>query len=135
MASLDLEYLGKLVTRFKGFKKPNETQKLIILLGEKPHRDSEDNKKLIILLRAEKKADQLAQARKAANDVINFEKNEKRKLETRKKIIWGSALIQMGKKSADVAETIIKLYESDYITNMDKELIKAEYDAAKKTKG
>lgn len=133
MASLDLEYLGKLVARFKGFKKPNDTQKLIILLGENHHRDVEDDKKLVVLLRAEKKADQLLQARRAANNILNLEKNEKRKLEARKKIIWGSVLIKMAKNDVDVAQTMTKLFESGHLTDKDKVLIKAEYDEAKKT--
>jgi len=33
MANIDEDYLFALVSRFKGYKSPNETQKLIIALG------------------------------------------------------------------------------------------------------
>ena len=36
------EYLDNLVKRFRGFKSPNDTQKLIVLLGEKDNRNDED---------------------------------------------------------------------------------------------
>ncbi|WP_201529963.1 hypothetical protein [Psychrobacter frigidicola] len=131
MAVLDIEYLNKIITRFRGFSKPNDTQKLIILLGEKTNRDSEDNKKLMVLIRAEKSSDQLAKARKAANEIIHTEKAAKEKLETRKKIIWGSVLIGVAKNDARIAHTLIKLYESDFMSVSDKQVVKAEYEAAK----
>ena len=55
MAAIDNEYLDKLVKRFKGFKSPTDTQKLIVLLGEKDNRSDDDNRKLSVFLNAEKK--------------------------------------------------------------------------------
>ena len=49
MATVDDEYLENLVKRFKAFKSPNDTQKLIILLGEKDNRSDDDNRKLSVL--------------------------------------------------------------------------------------
>lgn len=131
MVELDLDYLNKIVTRFKGFKNPNDVQKLIILLGDKSNRDGEDNKKLAVLIRAEKSGDKLRQARKAANEVINAEKVAKKKLETRKKIIWGSVLVGVAKTDSNVANILVKLYESGYMSDSDKEVVKAQYEAAK----
>ena len=57
MSNLDLDYLGKLVNRFKGYNSPTDTQKLLVMLAEKTSRDDKDNKKLAILIRAEKQAE------------------------------------------------------------------------------
>ena len=54
MANIDTDYLNSLVTRFKAYKRPNDTQKLIIALGSKSERSDDDDKKLTVLLRAEK---------------------------------------------------------------------------------
>lgn len=89
MANIDTEHLELLITRFKGFKSPNDTQKLIIALGSKLERSDEDNKKLAVLLKAEKAADKLIKARAATNKIMNAEKTAARKLDVRKKIIWG----------------------------------------------
>ena len=59
MANIDTDYLNSLVTRFKAYKSPTDTQQLIIALGSKSARSDDDNKKLSILLRAEKKADEV----------------------------------------------------------------------------
>ena len=79
MASINEDYLDDLVKRFKGFKSPNDTQQLIILLGEKDNRNDDDNRKLSVLLNAEKKADQLAKARADARDwlMLRSQKLEK----------------------------------------------------------
>ena len=63
MATIDTEYLNDLVKRFEGYKSPTDTQQLIILLGNKDNRSDDDNRKLSVLVKAEKKADQLAKAR------------------------------------------------------------------------
>ncbi|MGP9457071.1 hypothetical protein ACT3RS_14495, partial [Psychrobacter sp. AOP7-D2-23] len=75
------EYLDNLVKRFRGFKSPNDTQKLIVLLGEKDNRNDEDDRKLSILLKAEKKADQLVKARANARKLIDAEKSKASKAE------------------------------------------------------
>lgn len=131
MANIDIDYLNKIATRFRGFKKPNDIQKLIILLSEKSNRDSEDNKKLAVLIKAQKSADQLFKARKAANDVINAENVMKKKLETRKKIIWGSLLLKIAKTDINMSQTLVSLYESGYMSDSDQEVVKIEYEAAK----
>ena len=76
MATVDNDYLDNLVKRFKGFKSPNDTQKLIILLGEKDNRSDDDNRKLSVLLKAERKADQLVKARADARRLIDAEKSK-----------------------------------------------------------
>ena len=129
MANIDTEYLNSLVTRFKTYKKPNDTQKLIIALGELQERSDDDNKKLSVLLRAEKKADELVKARAATQRIMNAEKTAARKLETRKKVIWGAALKTAAKNDAQIAQMMRKLYNDGYIAEKDKNAVRADYDA------
>lgn len=95
MATINTDYLDDLVKRFKGFKSPNDTQQLIIILGEKDNRSEDDNRKLAVLMKAERKADQLAKARADARRMIDADKAKARKAEVRRKLIWMSALEKM----------------------------------------
>lgn len=129
MANIDTAYLELLVRRFKGYKSPNDTQRLIILLGSKLDRSDEDNKKLSILLKAEKAAEKLIKARAATNKIINAEKTAARKLETRKKVIWGAALKTAAKNDAQIAQMMRKLYNEGYVAEKDRGAVRADYDA------
>lgn len=129
MANIDTEYLNSLVTRFKAYKKPNDTQRLIIALGELQERSDDDNKKLSILIRAEKKADELAKARAATSRIMNAEKAAARKLETRKKVIWGAALKTAAKTNPGMAQLMFRLFNDGYIAEKDKEAVRADLEA------
>lgn len=129
MANIDTVYLEQLVRRFRGYKSPNDTQRLIILLGSKLDRSDEDNKKLSILLKAEKAAEKLIKARAATNKIINAEKTAARKLETRKKVIWGAALKTAAKNDAQIAQMMRKLYNEGYVAEKDRGAVRADYDA------
>nr|WP_181718212.1 hypothetical protein [Psychrobacter sp.]QJS05961.1 mobilization protein C [Psychrobacter sp.] len=124
MANIDTEYLNSLVTRFKAYKKPNDTQKLIIALGSKSERSDDDDKKLTVLLRAEKKADELMKARAATQRIMNAEKTAARKLETRKKVIWGAALKTASKDSPQIAQLMQKLFNEGYVSKSDQDVVK-----------
>lgn len=129
MANIDTAYLEQLVRRFRGYKSPNDTQRLIILLGSKSERTDEDNKKLSILLKAEKAADKLIKARAATNKIINAEKTAARKLETRKKVIWGAALKTAAKNDAQIAQMMRKLYNEGYVAEKDKNAVRDDFEA------
>ena len=128
MAAIDENYLDDLVKRFKGFKSPNETQKLIILLGEKDNRTDDDNRKLSVLLKAEKKADQLVKARADARRLIDADKSKMRKAESRRKIIWQSAFEAMAEDSMQAKRDLNQLkadaYEKGYVSERDKDAVK-----------
>jgi predicted phage tail protein len=132
MASLDLAHLEKLVKRFKGFNSPTDAQKLIILLGEKNFRDDDDNKKLAVLLKAEKKADQLIGARREARQLLDKIKADERKEETRKKIIWGSALKTAAQKDQYMAQVMTRLFNEGYISERDKDAVKTDLPTSNK---
>ena len=124
------EYLDNLVKRFRGFKSPNDTQKLIVLLGEKDNRNDEDNRKLSILLKAEKKADQLVKARANARKLIDAEKSKASKAEVRRKIIWMSAIEKMASeddKSAHLLQQLrVKAFHEGYVSDRDKDAVKTD---------
>ncbi|ALF60945.1 hypothetical protein [Psychrobacter urativorans] len=127
MASINEDYLDDLVKRFKGFKSPNDTQKLIILLGEKDNRSSDDNRKLSVLLNAEKKADQLVKARGDARRLIDAEKSKARKTQSRCKIILQSAFEKMAAENHEskraLSELTRKALDENYVSDRDKDII------------
>ena len=128
MATVDADYLDNLVQRFKGFKSPNDTQKLIILLGEKDNRSDDDNRKLSVLLKAEKKADQLFKARADARRSIDAEKGRQRKARTRRMMILASAVESAIKQDSEVEmlmrQVMKKVNDGDYISDRDNEVVK-----------
>nr|WP_181716748.1 hypothetical protein [Psychrobacter sp.]QJS05147.1 mobilization protein MobC [Psychrobacter sp.] len=132
MAAIDNEYLDKLVKRFKGFKSPTDTQKLIVLLGEKDNRSDEDNRNLWTFLNVEKKADQLAKARADARRLIDAEKSKTKKIETRRKIVWMSAIEKMASvddKSAHMLQQLrAKAFNEGYVSDRDKDAVWADVE-------
>jgi hypothetical protein len=133
MATVDDEYLENLVKRFKAFKSPNDTQKLIILLGEKDNRSDDDNRKLSVLLKAEKKADQLFKARADARRLIDAEKGKQRKARTRRMMILASAVESAIKQDNEVEilmrQVMQKVNTGDYISDKDNEVVKDTIEA------
>ncbi|WP_348550020.1 hypothetical protein AADH33_13100 (plasmid) [Psychrobacter sp. KFRI-CH2-11] len=130
MATIDTAYLEDLVKRFKGFKSPNDTQRLIIMLGEKENRSADDNRKLSVLLKAERKADQLAKARADARRMVDAEKAKARKAETRRKLIWISAIETMAKDDGKVEHLLqqlrVKAFNEGFVSDRDKDAVKAD---------
>ena len=133
MATVDDDYLDNLVQRFKGFKSPNDTQKLIILLGEKDNRSDDDNRKLSVLLKAERKADQLVKARADARRLIDAEKGKQRKARTRRMMILASAVESAIKQDNEVEmlmrQVMQKVDTGDYISDKDNEVVKDTIEA------
>lgn len=130
MATVNEDYLDDLVKRFKGFKSPNDTQKLIILLGEKDNRNDDDNRKLSVLLKAEKKADQLVKARADARRLMDAEKSKTKKIETRRKIIWMSAIERLASVDDESAHKLqqlrVKAFDEGYVSDRDKDAVWAD---------
>lgn len=129
MTNIDTDYLSTLVIRFKAFNKPTDAQQLIIALGDKLDRTDDDDKKLNVLLRAEKKADELAKARAGTRKLIDAEKAQARKLEVRKKIVWGAALKTAAQNEPQMASVMVWLFDSGYIAEKDKDAVMADYKA------
>ena len=127
--SIDIEYLDSLVERFEGFSSPTDAQKLIIALGRKQERSDDDNKKLNVLMRAEKKSEELAKARAKARKMLDDVKSAERKARTRRQIIWGSALLQAAQDEPQIARLASWLFDKGYIAEKDKNAVRADYEA------
>nr|WP_181716928.1 hypothetical protein [Psychrobacter sp.]QJS05441.1 mobilization protein, MobC [Psychrobacter sp.] len=128
MATINTDYLDDLVKRFKGFKSPNDTQQLIIILGEKDHRSEDDNRKLAVLMKAERKADQLAKARADARRMIDADKEKARKAEVRRKLIWFSALEKMADTDQEANHRLRMLmqeaFTEGFVSDRDKDVVR-----------
>lgn len=129
MNDKDVGYLNELVSKYREYKSPTDTQKLIVALGSKSDKTDDDNKKLMILMRAEKKAEELHKARQKTRDLLQSEKNAERKKETHKKVIWGSALKKASKNNEQIAQVMRILYDKGFVSERDKDAVKADYDA------
>lgn len=129
MNDKDVDYLNELVSRYKEYKSPTDTQKLIVALGSKSDKTDDDNKKLMILMRAEKKAEELHKARQKTRDLLQAEKKAARKLETRKKVIWGSALKTASVNDAQIAQVMRRLWNEGFVSEADKNVVRADFDA------
>ena len=132
MTNIDTNYLSTLVTRFKAFNKPTDAQQLIIALGDKLDRTDDDDKKLNVLLRAEKKADELAKARAGTRKLIDAEKAQARKLEVRKKIVWGAALKTAAQNDKEAALLMQFLFDNGYVAEKDKDAVRADLQSSSK---
>lgn len=128
MATINTDYLDDLVKRFKGFKSPNDTQQLIIILGEKDNRSEDDNRKLAVLMKAERKADQLAKARADARRLIDADKAKARKAEVRRKLIWFSALEKMADTDQEANHRLRMLmqdaFNEGFVSDRDKDVVR-----------
>lgn len=129
MMSIDIKYLDSLVERFEKFSSPTDTQQLIIALGRKQKRSDDDNKKLAVLMRAEKKAEELAQARAKARKMLDDVKDVERKARTRRQIIWGAALLKAAQDEPQMAILASWLFDEGYVAEKDKDAVRADYDA------
>ena len=128
MATINTDYLDDLVKRFKSFKSPNDTQQLIIILGEKDNRSEDDNRKLAVLMKAERKADQLAKARADARRMIDADKAKARKAEVRRKLIWFSALEKMADTDQEANHRLRMLmqdaFNEGFVSDRDKDVVR-----------
>lgn len=128
MTTIDTAYLNDLVKRFQGFKSPNDTQQLIVILGEKDNRSDADNRKLAVLMKAERKADQLAKARADARRLVDAEKVKARKAETRRKLIWFSAIEKMTDTNEQANYSLRMLmkeaFDNGFVSDRDKDAVR-----------
>lgn len=67
-------WLTARVTYLKGLKSRSDQQELLVLLAEKNTRTPQDDKKLTVLVRAEKASMRAAKARQEASNLINAER-------------------------------------------------------------
>ena len=75
------EWLKDRVVYLKGLKSRSEQQELLILLAEKSNRNAQDDKKLNVIIKAEKASVRAAKAKQAAANLISAEKKSAEKSE------------------------------------------------------
>ena len=94
----------------------------------KDNRSDDDNRKLSVLLKAERKADQLVKARADARRLIDAEKGKQRKARTRRMMILASAVESAIKQDSEVEmlmrQVMKKVNDGDYISDRDNEVVK-----------
>lgn len=134
MTRIDNDYLDDLVKRFNDSDSPTDSQRLIVLLSEKANRSDDDNRKLALLIEVEQKADELADAIANAQPLIDAEKESQREADdAKRKAIWINAMETASKQDREIndllGELIRKVYDRGYVSNEDKEVIKADYEA------
>jgi len=83
----------------KGLKSPTDTQSLLVLLAEKSERTEQDEKKLRLLINAEKASERAQRARVQASKVMADEKLKARKARNHRLIKQGVLMDLAGLQS------------------------------------
>lgn len=73
------EWLAKRLAYLRGLKAPSDQQRLLLMLADKPERTADDNRKMAVIVRAEKAAERAQRAKEDAARIINADKAAKRK--------------------------------------------------------
>ncbi|PHM33283.1 hypothetical protein Xmau_04547 [Xenorhabdus mauleonii] len=73
------EWLNARISYIRGLKSPTEHQQLLVKLATTENRDRDEDRKLAVLVRAEKAAERAMKAKGAAAKVINAERLAARK--------------------------------------------------------
>jgi len=81
MTDKNEDWLNKRVLYLKALKSRTEQQNILIELLDKQHRTPQDDKKLNVLVRAEKAIERANKAKQAASNLIQAEKHTEKKAE------------------------------------------------------
>ena len=90
------DWLTARLAYLRGLKAPNDHQRLLMLLADKPQRTANDERKLAALVKAEKAAERAQKARAQAARIINAEKDAARKARDRELYNAAGLLILAG---------------------------------------
>ena len=90
------DWLTARLAYLRGLKAPNDHQRLLMLLTDKPQRTANDERKLAALVKAEKAAERAQKARAQAARIINAEKDAARKARDRELYNAAGLLILAG---------------------------------------
>jgi len=93
------KWLSDKVAYIKGLKSPTDTQSLLVLLAEKADRTEQDEKKLRLLVTAEKASERAQRARLQASKVMADEKLKARKARNHRLIKQGVLMDLAGLQS------------------------------------
>lgn len=118
----DNELLQNLVTKYKAYSKPTDTQKLLVSLYELQNKNDDDFKKLQALLKVEKKAIAHFNEQKKLKDMLKAEKDKERKaLEHNKFLLGGWLWGELSKKNPQLVQMVNQAIQSGDIKAYDKD--------------
>lgn len=118
----DNELLQNLVTKYKAYSKPTDTQKLLVSLYELQNKNDDDLKKLQALLKVEKKAIAHFNEQKKLKDMLKAEKDKERKaLEHNKFLLGGWLWGELSKKNPQLVQMVNQAIQNGDIKAYDKD--------------
>jgi len=118
----DNELLQNLVTKYKAYSKPTDTQKLLVSLYELQNKNDDDFKKLQALLKVEKKAIAHFNEQKKLKDMLKSEKDKERKaLEHNKFLLGGWLWGELSKKNPQLVQMVNQAIQNGDIKAYDKD--------------
>ena len=118
----DNELLQNLVTKYKAYSKPTDTQKLLVSLYELQNKNDDDFKKLQALLKVEKKAIAHFNEQKKLKDMLKSEKDKERKaLEHNKFLLGGWLWGELSKKNPQLVQMVNQAIQSGDVKAYDKD--------------
>lgn len=118
----DNELLQNLVTKYKAYSKPTDTQKLLVSLYELQNKNDDDFKKLQALLKVEKKAIAHFNEQKKLKDMLKAEKDKERKaLEHNKFLLGGWLWGELSKKNPQLVQMVNQAIQNGDIKAYDKD--------------
>jgi hypothetical protein len=107
------DWLINRVQYIKGLKQPTDQQKLLVALFEQAHKTPDDEKKLGLLVKAEKASEKMQQAKVELNKLLQTEKQALRKQRDHELYLVAGLLIkadlvdsQTGKPKMDKGELL-----------------------------
>lgn len=77
------EWIKERAAYIRGLKTPNDQQRLLLLLLDKGEQTADDNRKIAVLVKAEKAAERAMKARANAARIVNADKAAERKARDR----------------------------------------------------
>lgn len=118
----DNELLQNLVTKYKAYSKPTDTQKLLVSLYELQNKNDDDFKKLQALLKVEKKAIAHFNEQKKLKDMLKAEKDKERKaLEHNKFLLGGWVWSELVEKNPQIMQLVMQAIQNGKVKAYDKD--------------
>ena len=123
-------WLSERIKALRSLKTPNEHQHMLLTLHDKATRTSEDDRKFVALIKAEKAADRAQKARTSASRMLKEERLARRRAGDQLKIVRGALIdwsILEGRDMGELLGALLELVEQG--TETEREHWKARGDA------
>ena len=123
-------WLNERIKVLRTLKTPNEHQHMLLVLFDKTPRDSEDERKLAALVKAEKANERAQKARASASRILKEERLAKRRSRDQMRIVRGALIdwsILEGRDMGELLGALLELVEHG--TDAERERRKVRGDA------